>query len=147
MKTLLTTLLLLIALTAPAQIDWKTVSIRSAIMFTSGFCDGTSEVLKVKYDRFDKVMHFNDQFWDYNKSWTNKYSTYPKERFPMSTTALVWATDGYHMMRMIRNCTMITAIVIPIGKHKNWKQYAAKGLIYYCSYTAGFNMAYDVIYK
>lgn len=148
MKKVIFTAILLLSLTAYSQ-KWKPIAARSSLMFVSGFADGTSEVLKVKYESFDRVMNLNDQWWDYNKSWTNKYSTYPKERFPLSTTALVWVTDGYHCMRMIRNCTMITAIVIPLnhGKKKPFKQYLFEGAIYYVSYTAGFNTAYNIIYK
>jgi len=49
---------------------------------------------------------------------------------------------------MGRNVTMITAITIPIGrKRKNWKQYVVEGSIYYLSYTAGFNLMYNGVYK
>jgi len=148
MRKLVILILVVGAFSASAQMDWKHVAIKSGLLFTSGFCDGTSEVLKVKYERFEAVHpNCNDQYWDYNVSWTNKYSTYPHERFPMSTTALVWTTDGYHMMRMVRNCTMITAVVIPLHGKKNWKQYVLEGCMYYISYTGGFNLAYDVIYK
>jgi hypothetical protein len=51
-------------------------------------------------------------------------------------------------MRTGRNITMITAITIPIGrKGKNWKQYIVEGSIYYLSYTAGFNLMYNGVYK
>lgn len=128
------------------------IVLSSSLLLISGFCDGTSEVLKIKYTSFEKVFpNANDQFWNYNISWSNKYKkgSPPDARFPGSKTAFVWTTDGYHMMRMIRNCTMIGAVVIPIGKgfHKNWKQYAKEGIIYYVSYTAGFNLAYDVVFK
>ena len=153
MKAIITLLLSILLLTGYTQIipkeNIKPLIIKSSLMFVSGFCDGTSEVLKIKYESFDKVINGNDQFWDYNISWINKYKDGkpPDERFFGSKTFLVWTTDGYHMMRMARNCTMITAIVIPIGKRKNWKSYVVEGVCYYISYTAGFNLSYDVVFK
>lgn len=125
---------------------------RSGLMLTSGFCDGTSEVLKIKYDSFKKVFpESNDQFWDYSISWTNKYKegNPPEARFPGSKNLLVWTTDGYHLMRMIRNSTMIVAMTIPLrgGVYKNWRYYVLEGMVYYISYTTGFNLAYDVVFN
>lgn len=149
MKKLLTALLLITTVTVSAQIEWKTVAIRSSLLFVSGFADGTSEVLKVKYESFERVFpDCNDQFWNYNQSWTNKYKPGTHNpRFPGSTHGLVWTTDGYHLTRMIRNCTMITAVVIPIRGKKNWKAYVLEGATAYLSYQAGFNLAYDVVFE
>lgn len=134
--------------------DFKlnTLLLSSGLMLTSGFCDGTSEVLKIKYERFKNVFPgSNDQFWDYNISWTNKYKegNPPEARFLGSKSLLVWTTDGYHLMRMMRNATMIAAMTIPIkgGIYKNWRYYLLEGIIYYVSYTAGFNLAYDVVFE
>lgn len=135
-----------------SQKAWKPLAITSGLLMISGFCDGTSEVLKIKYNRFESVFPgANDQFWDYNISWKNKYKDGkpPDAAFLGSKTALVWTTDGYHLMRAMRNATMITALVIPLQdiKHKNWKQYLQEGIISYFAYTAGFNLAYDVVFK
>lgn len=124
----------------------------SGLLFISGFSDGTSEVLKIKYESFKRVFpNANDQFWDYEISWINKYKhgNPPEAAFPGSKTTFVWTTDGYHLMRMIRNVTMITAVVIPIssGYKKSLRAFITEGVLYYVSYTAGFNFAYDVIYK
>ena len=42
---------------------------------------------------------------------------------------------------------MVTAITIPIGKKKNWKGYAAEAGLSYLSYTLGFTLAWDIIFK
>lgn len=128
------------------------MAVTSGLLLVSGFCDGTSEVLKIKYDRFSHVFpNANDQFWNYNISWKNKYKdgTPPDAAFPGSKTSLVWTTDGYHMMRAMRNATMITALVIPLHNisKKNWKNYLQQGIINYFAYTAGFNLAYDVVFR
>lgn len=137
---------------AVTGLKWNRVILSSGLLVLSGFADGTSEVLKIKYDRFNRVFpKANDEFWDYNISWDNKYKegNPPEPAFPGAKTTLVWTTDGYHLMRMVRNSTMIAAMVIPIGGgfHRNWKSYVKEGIIYYFAYTAGFNLAYDVVFK
>jgi hypothetical protein len=141
--------LIFISLTASAQI--KPMLVKSGLMALSGACDATAEVVRINYTYFDAVFpNANPQFWDANKSWTNKWKNGdPKqgEAFPLSSTALVWTTDGYHLMRTMRNVTMITALVIPIGKRKNWKQYVVEGVVYYCAYTGGFTLMYNGVFK
>lgn len=155
MKKLLT-ILLLFSLTVQAQIipkeAIKPLAIKSGLMMLSGACDATAEVVRINYSYFDAIFpNANSQFWDAKKSQGNKWkngNSKNGEKFFLSSTALAWTTDGYHLMRTMRNVTMITAIVIPIGgKKKNWKQYAAEGLIYYCSYTSGFTLMYNVVFK
>lgn len=154
MRTL-TAILLLFASTVSGQIipkeDIKHIMIKSGLLFVSGSFDATAEVLRIDYSRFEaRFPEANQQFWNPNKSWTNKWKNGDPaqgEAFFLSSTALVWTTDAYHLMRTGRNMTMIAAVVIPIGKRKNWKQYAIEVAIYYTSYTAGFNLIYNGLYK
>ena len=121
-------------------------------MMLSGSFDATAEVLRINYSYFAKVHpNANPEFWNPQESYKNKWKNgdYKQgEKFPLSSTALVFTTDAYHLFRMGRNVTMITAITIPIGrKGKNWKQYVVEDSIYYLSYTAGFNLMYNGVYK
>ena len=93
--------------------------IKSSLIFASGAFDATAEVVRINYSYFDKVFPGADpQFWDAKKSAKNKWKngdSQQGERFFLSSTALVWTTDGYHLMRMMRNCTMIASLTINIG--------------------------------
>lgn len=150
--------------TVQAQTNWKAIGIKSALMFTAGFADGVAEQIRIDYSQFKRTHpNANDQFWNPNKSWINKYADglqpyevqwyhfgnapYYKERFPFSSTIFVNTTDGYHLARSYRNFAMITAIVVPINGKKNFKQYAIEAIAYFVSYGAGFTLSYDVIYK
>ncbi len=129
----------------------KNIILKASLMFVSGVADGTAETLRINYNDFHKVFpNANQQYWNPNISWTNKWKNgnYKEgEKFPLSTTALVFTTDGYHQMRMIRNVFMITAITIPIGKRKHFREYLYEGAIYYVSYNLGFTVTYDLIFK
>ena len=151
----ITTILLLISLTSAAQIipkeAVKPMLIKSGMMAISGACDATAEVVRINYNYFDAVFpNANPKFWDAKQSQGNKWkggNSKNGEKFFLSSTALAWTTDGYHLMRTTRNVTMITALVIPIGKRKNWKQYAIEGVVYYCAYTGGFTLIYNGVFK
>ncbi|MBK9357710.1 MAG: hypothetical protein IPN08_10040 [Bacteroidales bacterium] len=140
----------MITLTVSGQ-TWKPIAIKSGLLFTSGCFDATAEVCRINYTYFDNVFPgANDKFWDAKQSAGNKWKNgdYKQgEKFLFSSTALVWTTDGYHLMRTIRNCTMIAAVTIDIGNKKPFKQYLIEAIIYYFSYTAGFNFTYNVIFK
>lgn len=133
-------------------LNWRNTAVTAGLMMISGFADGTSETLKIKYPSFEQVFPGEDyQFWNYNISWTNKYKNGvpPTPAFPGAKSAFVWMTDGYHMMRMIRNSTMIVALVVHIGNgtHQEFRYFLLEALIHYLAYTGGFNLAYDVVFR
>lgn len=151
MKLSLLALFLMLSLALQGQWLDRNTAIRCGLMFVSGMADGTAETLRTNYSDFNAVFPAaNDQYWNPSVSWHNKWKNgdiKQGERFPLSSTALVFTTDGYHQMRMIRNVTMITAITIPIGRGKNWKQYATEAGLSYLSYTLGFTLTWDLIFK
>ena len=127
------------------------VALISSLIFLSGMADGTAEALKYRYPEFKKVFpNANDQFWNPNLSWTNKYRNgdyLQGEKFLGSTTVFVWTTDGYHMVRAIRNCSMILAVTLNFGDLKPWYYYIIEGIIYYVSYTSGFTTTYGILFR
>ena len=155
MKHTLTALLIALTLTTTAQIipkqDIKPVLLRSGLLMLSGSCDATAEVLRIDYSKFRAVHpRANEGWWNPNESWHNKWKNGDPEQgeaFLFSSTALVWTTDAYHFMRTGRNLTMISAIVIPIWSKKPILQYVAEFVIYYISYTTGFNLMFNGVYK
>ena len=142
-------------LNPPRQIRIPAIDERDAygigLMFISGFADATAEALKHKYDRVGGKWHFDDdQYWDPKISWTNKYKNHDPaqgEAFFGSKTFLVWTTDGYYMTRMVRNLTCVAAITLNIGEQKVWWRYLLEAVMYYLSFTMGFNLAYEVIWN
>lgn len=156
MKKLFTIFLALITLTASAQLftkkEWRNLAITSGLMFTAGAMDGTSETLKLRYDVFaDRFPGANPQFWDYNRSWPNKWKNGDPaqgEAFWQSSRALAWTTDGYHLTRTCRNALIVTAITIKIGERpKKWYKYVIEAGVNYLAYGAGFSTAYDLYFK
>ena len=159
MRKYLALALLLIAATTQSQINLlgqttkeqeSNFYVTSSLLFVSGMADGLAEASKFHPKGVTEVFG-NPQFWDNSLSWRNKYRNGDPAKgakFPLSTTALAWTTDGYHLSRMIRNSTMIAAITIRIGESaKDWYQYVIEAVIYYLTYQLGFTITYDIIFK
>lgn len=157
-KYLALVLLLLITVTTQSQINVlgqttknqeSNFYVTTSLLFVSGMADGLAEASKFHTQGVTEVFG-NPQFWDNSLSWRNKYRNGdPAQgaKFPLSTTALAWTTDGYHLSRMIRNSTMIAAVTIRIGEPaKKWYYYIAEAVIYYLTYQIGFTLSYDIIF-
>lgn len=116
----------------------------------SGMADGLAEVLKFHGTAFSRhCPNANMQYWLPEFSWRNKYKNGDPscgERYWQSSRALVWLTDGYHMSRMLRNVSILAAIVIPVS-FCEWWQYVAAFVSAYLCYTAGFWVVYEKLLK
>lgn len=133
------------------NINIKLKTIRYGSMFISGYMDGLNDAISFHYNSFQSVHpKANPQFWNPQISWTNKYDNVEKktENYPLSTTALVFLTDGYHLTNMINRTSFIGGtIFITIGKKRKWTYYAKELIIGYGFNRLGFLTSYNLIYK
>lgn len=84
------------------------VGIFQAVMDTLDFHYGSSVFARLK----------NQQYWDQDISWKNKYAKADgnevwinKPRFWGSTTVFVWLTDGWHLIEVFRNTAIVLAVL------------------------------------
>ena len=159
MKKILLLALLAITVTTQSQIKLlgqttakqeSNFYVTSSLLLVSGLADGLAEACKFHPQGVTEVFG-NPQFWDNSLSWRNKYRNGdPAQgaKFPLSTTALAWTTDGYHLSRMVRNATIIASITIKLDEpSKKWYQYILEAVIYYLTYQIGFTVSYDYIFN
>ena len=142
-------LILLLPVLIQAQILTKKDIAPLCLTFASGMFDGGAESLKFHYSEVNRKYNLNDNFWNPALSWKNKYRNGDPsqgEAFTGSTTVFVWTTDGYHLMRGMRNITAMTAISIQIGERQKWWKYLIELATFYISYTIGFNLSYELIF-
>lgn len=121
------------------------------LCFSSGAFNGAGEILRNKYPKF-KAVHpgANDQFWNPLLSWPNKWKNgdiLQGERFFLSSTALVFLTDGYHLLRTFEKNLMVAAIVINFYERKKWYVYLAEFVAYSAAWSIGFHSTYTITYK
>lgn len=120
-----------------------------ALQFGAGFFGGIGDQLQFHYydsvfpqKGGEKFLWGGRQYWDPQLSWRNKYNSFPEDRseaFPLSKSALVWVTDGWHLSnsleRTAHRFTIIT-YVQPEGPRKFWKK-AIDFTLLTLSYSAG----------
>ena len=77
------------------------------------------DILQQKYKAsiFSNLNRYSSQFWNPKLSWKNKWKWSEDkqtfvEKFPLSSTVLVWTTDAWHLMQMIFHTSWQLAIAI-----------------------------------
>jgi len=117
-------LLLFLGNTATAQKKWTAFSgndiVVYSLMTVSGAADGVNQAI------IHHELGLNTQFWDYSKSWKNKYKDFDngdtRAAFIGSKGIFVGFTDAFHLTRMIdRGCTL-AAISVSASELKQYKK-------------------------
>lgn len=89
-----------------------------SLFFVAGFMDGFNEELAYHYPAVKNKMPFlNDQWFNPNISWQNKYNA----GYPLSGTLLVGLTDAYHATRSL-NKLMVVGGIFTFDKPKSLRQ-------------------------
>ena len=117
-------LLLLLTQAVHAQKKWTAINrndiIVYACMTVSGAADGVNQAI------IHHELGRGNQFWNYAKSWKNKYRDFDggdeRAAFIGSKGIFVRFTDAFHLTRLIdRACTM-AAISISTCEFKQYKK-------------------------
>jgi hypothetical protein len=114
------------------------------LIFLSGMCEGVMDTISFHYRRF-KAKHkkAKDLFWDPEYSWLNKYNSGMKPKFFGSTTFLVFATDGWHLMKWLRNTLLFSSIGFALYYTLDFRF----AILLYMINRLGFVTVYNGIYK
>lgn len=165
MKSKLLTAVFLMALVCvstklEAQKKIKDYLITGSAMFVSGMLDGTIESINWHYQQGFKTRcpKANDQFWDPNKSWTNKYkngNSLEGPKFKGSTTVFAFTTDAYHLLRTGNRAVNTFALVYYVNKEcrRSLSKTARRKLmvkdffILTAIRSAGFTLTYGLVFK
>jgi len=119
--------------------------------FLSGASDGTAETLRDHYQEFKITFpNANDQFWNPDISWKNKYKNGDYRqgpKFPLSTTVFVWTTDGYHLMRFSKNTLLVATIALHTRQKRSFKNHLLNVALHTISYHLGFNTAHKLVFR
>lgn len=117
-------LLLFITHAATAQKKWTAISRNDILIYSfmtvSGAADGVNQAI------IHHELGRGNRFWDYAKSWKNKYKDFDagdeRAAFFGSKSIFVGFTDAFHLTRMIdRGCTL-AAISFSAGELKQYKK-------------------------
>ena len=125
----------------------KNKLITGGLVLVAGSAKGFNETLVFHYKVFRmKFPDANHDWFDPRRSWRNKYKNGDPDqgpKFPLSTSALIFVTDQYHLNQFIGRSAFLAAIVIKIGEKKRpVKHYLYDVLYYSACYTTGFAITY-----
>lgn len=122
------------------------------LLFLSGIFDASRDLIGFRYEQ-SIFYKFNPYFWNPQKSWRNKYDKdlskskecwyyfglYKplfKERFPFSTTFLVFLTDGWHLLKAL----VLTCWVLAIVFYKPMLNIWGDMWLLFIFYSSAFNI-------
>ena len=95
-----------------SKADAQVKPVPAVLAFTSGVCEGVMDGLQFYYDK-------DNQFWNPDISWVNKYKGRdPQNGLSFRGRFFVWTTDGWHLVKGIRNTSGTLAIVFSFGEPK-----------------------------
>ncbi len=131
------------------------IAVTFICFFLAGLCKAVSDTVADHYadSIFSKL---NPWFWNKNISWTNKYSTHMvlhgeerKEKFPLSTSMLVWLTDGWHLFNFLgNNLICIGAVCLGVSCIKiSVIEWVIIGVVIKCLHSLGFNLGYNILFN
>ena len=113
-----------------------------ALIILTGVCNAVMDTLMVFFttSRFRKL---NPLFWDFNKSWINKWKNGDKaqgEKFWGSSTFFVAFTDVWHLFKTIMIFCLIGAIVL---YQQIFNQYIDAAILL-CTFLGSFELSYRI---
>jgi hypothetical protein len=116
--------LLFICNNATAQKKWTAISRNDIIVYSfmtiSGGADGVNQAI------IHHEYGLNNQYWDYAKSWKNKYKDFDngdkRAAFIGSKSIFVGFTDAFHLTRLIDRSFTLAAISISATEIKQFKK-------------------------
>lgn len=140
----------------PQRVHWTEYIAPAGTAFVSGLVEGINQTLLWHYDRFEHRHPGADaEWWDPRRSYGNKWALKEngkpdtgRERFFLSSTALAWTTDGYHLSGTA-DWWMVSATIVLHPSHVRrplWRR-AVEVLGYGICRKAGFHLVYSVYYK
>ena len=117
-------LLLFTTQAATAQKKWTAISgndiLVYSLMTVSGAADGVNQAI------IHHELGRDSQFWDYAKSWKNKYKDFDagdtRAAFIGSKGIFVGFTDAFHLTRMIDRGFTLGAIAVSASDLKQYKK-------------------------
>lgn len=132
------------------SLRWKFNSnrlITGGLLVLSGAAKGFNETLEFNWRGFAAVFPKANPQWYYpQQSAINKYKEGDPAKgakFPLSTSALVFLTDQYHLNNFIHRNALTAALVIKIGEGKKpFRHYLFDVLYYTACYQVGFGTVY-----
>ena len=130
------------------------IALIAALMFFAAACKGICDSLQFHYDTSFAAEYENEQFWNPQVSYKNKWEGGMKangERFPGSSTVFVWTTDAWHLFQTVQYALIRLAVtlllVLPFSitrEPRLWHSVAVYAALWVVQ-AAGFHLFYTLL--
>lgn len=124
----------------------------------AGLFNAAYELLFVAYKQ-SIFKHLNPDYWNPQSSWIYKWK-YPlrkaprkwyyfgfqprfQERFPYSSSAFVWLTDAWHLLKAL----MLACIMGAIVSYQPLTIPVMDFFIFYCTFTFTFTVFFEYVFR
>lgn len=119
------------------------------LLLISAAADGLRDTLMFHYS--ETGFTANDLFWDPDVSWQNKWKNGDPaqgEAFPLSSTALVWATDAWHLAQTVHLAALRIALLVAasMAVRLKWWKWVLLFFAISAAWSAGFHIIYTLIF-
>lgn len=127
------------------------MAIATLMFFIAGLSEGLMDWLQFRLPHdFSRDDLRNSQYWNPLLSWKNKWHDGdPKngEAFCQSSRLFVFLTDGWHMMKFIRNIFIFAAVLVVATCELTIVQALIGVVLCRLMYGVGFAVTYNWIHK
>jgi hypothetical protein len=130
---------------------YKALVIILLLIFTAGMAKGVSDTLQFHYEKSVFANIQNEQWWNPDISWKNKYRDYDngdtREAYLGSRTLFVWLTDAWHLAQTIETLGWVLALlaIIRFGYlsiRNSWKTIGTFFVLSLLAFYSGFMLLY-----
>lgn len=117
------------------------------LMLGAGFFNGSADTMRDKMS-LSVFAKWDQQFWNPRISWKNKYVDWDKgDRQPaffLSTTALVFLTDGWHLANTLSLLCIKLALLL-MWRPSGWQQISIAFILVSIGYSSGWHLANQLL--
>lgn len=116
----------------------------------AGAAKGVSDTLQFHYGRSVFASFQNEQWWNPEVSWKNKYRDYDsgdtREAYLGSRSLLVWRTDAWHLAQTIETLGWALAVLLAIRLGCSYRPSRAQLAGLFAMILAAFYLGFLMLY-
>ncbi len=122
------------------------------LLFISGLAEGMMDWLQFRLQMSPAHRMYKNNFWNPARSWMNKWKFNEErlvigEKFFLSSTLFVGFTDGWHLMKLVRNLFMFSGILLIAICDMTVSEAIVNVILSRITFGVGFSLSFSWIHK
>lgn len=124
------------------------MAVATLMFFIAGLAEGLMDWLQFRMNPSHDT--WGSMFWNAQYSWRNKWKNGdPRqgEKFFLSSTLFVFMTDGWHMMKFVRNLFIFTGLLVAAVCEASILSCVITVVLSRLTYGLGFAVTFNWVHK